>query len=203
MVRAHIYIEGGATGADSSEHKIRCRGNFARLLENCGFAGRLPRLTACGPRSDAFKAFQTALSRAKANDFVAMWIDSEDPIVDVEQTWTHLKQRDNWDRPPIATEEHVLFMSTCMETMIVADRSTMKSHFKTNLQESALPPLENLEQRNRHDVQDRLIRATRDCSNPYEKGKRSFEIIGKLNPDTLQELLPSFRRTRRILSKNL
>ena len=133
-----------------------------------------------------------------------MWVDSEDPVADVEKTWAHLKARpdDNWDRPKGATDDQVLLMTTCMETLIVADRAALREHYKSNLQESALPPLENLEQRHRHDVQEKLLHATRDCSNQYTKGKRSFEILGKLNPDKLEQL-PSFKRARRILDANL
>ncbi len=71
------------------------------------------------------------------------------------------------------------------------------------LQESALPPLHALESRNRHDVQDKLIHATRECSNAYAKGRRSFEIPGRLSPAVLEQHLPSFARIRRILNANL
>ncbi len=94
-------------------------------------------------------------------------------------------------------------MTTCMETLIVADRAALEEHYKTKLQNSALPPLVDLESRTRDDVQDRLARATRNCSNQYAKGKRSFEILGKLTPATLAGHLPSFVRTRRILDQRL
>ena len=51
--------------------------------------------------------------------------------------------------------------------------------------------------------QDKLCKATRDCTNAYTKGKRSFEVLGKLTPDELEKHLPSFRRVRRILKKKL
>jgi len=97
----------------------------------------------------------------------------------------------------------VLFMTTCMETWIVTDRAAMKEHYGSKLQSSALPPPVNLENRDRHDVQDKLIHATRDCPNAYSKGKRSFEIPAKLTPATLEKHLPSFARTRRILDRKL
>jgi hypothetical protein len=90
-----------------------------------------------------------------------------------------------------------------METWYVADRAALRTHFKDDLQESALPPLNNLEIRDRHDVQERLMHATSECSNAYEKGKRSFEILGKLSPAELAGRLPSFARVRRILGQRL
>lgn len=197
---ARLYIEGG----ESKEDQIRCREGFRKLLEKMGFSGRMPRLSACGSRESAFDDYKTALARASSDHFVAMWIDSEDPLADLEEAWRHLAERDGWDRPETATDEQVLLMATCMETWIVADRETLRSHYGKQLQENTLPPLFALEQRDRHDVQDRLERATRGCSNAYRKGRRSFLVFGKLNPSALEEspeapLLPSFARVKRIL----
>jgi hypothetical protein len=158
----------------------------------------MPRLFASSSRGEAFNDFQRELGKATAS-YIALWIDSEDPLNDRENTWEHLSVRDNWERPPGAADDQVLFMTTCMETLIVADRTALKEHYGAKLQDSALPPVTDLESRRRHDVQDKLAHATRNCSNPYAKGKRSFEILAKLNPDTLQTHLPSFARTRRIL----
>lgn len=202
---AYLYIEGGGTGADSKEVDIRCRQGFRELLENCGFAAqkRMPRLVACGGRDDAFAVFKIAQRSNAAGDFVALWVDSEDPLANSESAWDHLQARDNWTKPAGAVDEQVLFMTTCMETWFVADRVALKAHFGDELQESALTPLNNLENRHRHDVQDQLMHATRNCSNAYAKGMRSFEILGKLSPATLAHHLPSFVRVRRILAARL
>ena len=162
MVSRTIYLEGGG---DSSELRIRCREGFRKLLERCGYAGRMPKLVACGGRGAAFDDFKIALANAREGDFVALWIDSEDPMADVETTWGHLKARDGWARPKEATNEQVLLMTTCMETLIVADRETLAEHYGAELQESSLPSLQNLEGRSRSAIQDALTHATRKCSN--------------------------------------
>jgi hypothetical protein len=204
LVSTYIYIEGGGAGEDSKEIDIRCREGFRRLLENCGFGAqkRMPRLIACGSRDAAFNAFQIA-QQANLGHFVAMWIDSEEPLANFDAAWTHLLARDKWAQPAGSSDEQVLFMTTCMETWFVADRRALQAHFKSALQDSALPPLHNLENRHRHDVQDMLKHATRNCSNAYVKGKRSFEILGKLSPVVLAQYLPSFVRVRRILGARL
>lgn len=97
----------------------------------------------------------------------------------------------------------MLFMTTCMETWILADRTTLSQHYRQHLQESALPPLLLLETRHRHAVHDALAHPTRNCSNAYRKGKRSFEIVSKLNPAELSKHLPSFVRAIRILNDRL
>lgn len=199
MVRARLYIEGG----ESKEDQIRCREGFRKLLEKAGFVGRLPRLTSSGGRNAAFDDFRTAHAKAGQNDYIAMLIDSEEPVADVEETWAHLRARDGWARPGGASNEQVLFMTTCMETWIVADREALRAHYGSRLQESALPPLVDLEKRGRHDLHENLVHASRNCSNAYAKGKRSFEVLVKLDPAVLNQHLPSFVRLVRVLSSRL
>ena len=197
-MRAHLYIEGG----ESKEDQIRCRESSRKLLEKAGFLGKLPRLSACGGRESAFADFKIAYGKCRIGDYVAMLIDSEDPVIDLEKNWDHLKHRDKWDKPAGAMEEQVLFMTTCMETWIVADRAALQEHYGHKLQENALPPLNDLENRSRHDVQDGLVHATRQCSNAYAKEKRSFEVLRMLDPSALNSL-PSFARTIRVLKQKL
>jgi len=204
-VSATLYLEGGAIGPDSKELKIRCREGFRKLLEKCGYGKqrRMPHLVACGSRHTAFEDFKTALDAREADDYVALWIDSEDSMVNIETSWVHLRAHGDWPQPASATDDQVLFMTTCMETLITADHAALKRHYGTELQTAALPPLVNLENRLRHDVQDKLVHATRNCANAYAKGKRSFEILAKLAPGILETHLPSFLRTRRILNQKL
>lgn len=194
-----IYLEGGG---DSKELHILCRKGFRKLLENCGFKGYMPHLVACGGRDSAFKDFKIAHANKSNFDYVAMLIDSEDPLKDSD-TWEHLKIRDGWDKPLDSEDDQVLFMTTCMETWIVADRDALTKHYGSKLQKSALPPLVNLESRYRHDIQNDLSHATRNCSNAYEKGKRSFHVLEKLSPDELELHLTSFVRVKQILENRL
>jgi len=55
----------------------------------------MPRLIACGGRAQAFDKFCTALKNRKEGDIILLWIDSEDFITDIEQTWLHLTTRDD------------------------------------------------------------------------------------------------------------
>jgi hypothetical protein len=199
-VSSTIYLEGGG---DAKDLQVRCRKGFNALLQSCGFAGRMPRLVASGGRETALSDFKTAHAGSAATDFVAMLIDSEEPVEDVEETWRHLAARDDWPRPEGAQDDQVLFMTTCMETWIVGDRKTLSAHYGPKLQASALPSLQNLEQRRRDEVQKALTRATRNCTNAYAKGERSFRVLAKLDPETLEAHLPSFARMRRILNDKL
>lgn len=95
-------------------------------------------------------------------------------------------------------------MVQCMETWLVADRGAVRSFFGADLQESALPATDDLENRDKDAIQDALAHATRDCGRDrqYKKGKRSFELLGRLAPDELMGL-PHFARLCEVLDAKL
>ena len=200
VVSARIYIEGGG---DSKDGRTRCREGFHKLLRKSGLSGRMPRLVASGSRGDAFDNFKASHSNASGPEYVALLIDSEGRVSDIEETWGHLRRSDGWQTPPGAQDDQVLLMTTCMETWIVADQAALREHFGREFRPNALPSATNLENRSTADVQSRLENATRGCAAPYAKGPRSYEVVGKLNPDTLESPLPSFGRARRILNNRL
>jgi predicted ATPase len=47
LVNVKLHLEGGG---DSKELQIRCREAFSKLIAKAGFAGRMPRIKACGSR---------------------------------------------------------------------------------------------------------------------------------------------------------
>ena len=201
MVTAEIYAEGG--GPANKPTNIRCREGFRRLLENCGLDNTRFRVTACGGRGEAWNDFQDAHEDAGGAYYVALLIDSEDTVANIEETWSHLQNNDGWPPPTDALDDQVLFMTRCMETWIVADRAALREQFGQHLQTDDLPALDNLEPLSPGNLKDRLESATQNCPDPYSKGRNSFEILGKLNPDVLEQRLLSFRRARRILSDKL
>lgn len=204
-MKAYLYVEGGAQGAHSKSLNVRCQVAFHTLLARMGFAGRAPRIVPCGGRDEVYARFAREHSGNKAG-YVAMLIDSEEPMADVEKTWDHLARVTTvgqWSRPKGATDDQVFMMTTCMETWIVADQKSIRDHYGTGFAVKELPSAIDLEQRHRHYVQGRLVDATASCSNYYKKGARSFAVLAILDPLTLEKLLPSFARVRRILNSKL
>lgn len=162
-------------------------------------------VAACGSRGAVYERFIKAHANG-TSDYVAMWIDSEEPMADIEDAWLHLAKVTTvpqWKQPDGAANHQVLFMTTCMETWFVADRETLRSHYGAQLQESSLPAVHDLESRSRQDVQNKLLHATRACKNAYAKGKQSYLLLEKLNPDVLRKHLPGFVRVQRILDDKL
>ncbi len=97
-------------------------------------------------------------------------------------------------------------MTTCMETWIIADSDGLRRFFERHkpcLRGAGLPATVSLETKLRHPIQDALVTATQDCSNPYAKNKRSFEALANANPIVLRQLLPAFARMERILGCKL
>lgn len=197
---ATIYLEGGG---DTNELRSRCREGFRKLLENCGFDGRMPQLVACGGRNRAYERFAIEQANKRNTDYVAMLIDSEVPLDELHAVWEHLKKHDGWEQPDGADDSQVLLMTTCMETWITADRKAIAKHYGKCLRDSVLPSTDDLELRSCHSIQQKLVDATSNCSAKYAKGKRSFEILAKLSPDELEKHLPSFSRARSILDERL
>lgn len=206
---AYIYIEGGASGPnnDGSSSKyltIACQKAFHALLAKMGLQ-RQPRLVPCGGRGKVYDRFCIEHASGKA-DYVAMWIDAEEPMINIEKSWEHLAAVNTvpkWNRPPDAEDEQVLFMTTCMETWVATDRATLRAYYGRRLNENPLPGLPNIENRSRTAVFGALVMATKDCKNGYEKGKRSSEVLGELDPSILRQHLPSFARVERILKEKL
>ena len=127
-------------------------------------------------------------------------------MADIESTWNHLSSVTSvaaWEKPDGAVDDQVLLMTTCMETWIAADRAALRTHYGHRLRMTDLPSQTHLEEKSRHDIQKRLESATRDCQNAYIKGKRSFEILEKLDPSAMKQYLPSFIRIVRILNEKL
>lgn len=198
-MKVKLYIEGGG---DRSSLHIKCRKGFRELLERAGL-NRMPSTKACGSRNAAYGDFKTALSTAAADEYPVLLVDSEAPVS--QSPWQHLQSRDGWERPAGVEDDQVQLMVQCMETWCVADREALREFFGACLREGVLPALENLEARTKESVQEALVNATRDCGHDkgYEKGKRSFELLGQLDPAELRKHLPHFVRLCEMLNARL
>lgn len=188
-MRVRLYVEGG--GVDKTL-RSSCRVGFAELLSKAGFRFRI---VACGSRNDAFDRFKTAVNSGD-DQYPMLLVDSEAKVRNTDKPWSHLARQDGWKKPRRAKDNQAQLMVQCMETWCVADREAMHGFFGHDLQESALPPLNDLEERSKNDVQRKLKHATRQCGDErmYRKGKRSFQLIAKLDPNVLKEHLPHFKR---------
>ena len=216
VVRARIYAEGGGPPDDEYDSEpgsewereeitnkslhIQCREGFTKLIAKCGFDSSSFQVNPCGPRGTAWKDFQSAHQAAAGRYYVWLLVDSEAQVEDVEEPWDHLRKSDNWHRPEGADDDQVLLMTRSMEAWIAADHRTLREYFPDSFDSAELPDLEDLEDVSPGRLVIMLEDATQNC---YSKGSNSFDILARLNPDTLQEWLPSFRRAVSILGDKL
>lgn len=191
-----LYVEGGG---DSNDLKTACRRGFRKFLEKAGLEGRMPRISACGGRRNAYDSFKTALSVGDRTP--VLLVDSEGSLT-AASPWEHLRERpqDGWPRPRGASNDHCHLMVQVMESWFLADRSALASFFGHGFQAGGLPGNPNVEEISKADVLQGLERATRHAkSGPYEKGRLSFRILGEITPSAVESVAPSAKRLLDVL----
>lgn len=196
-----LYVEGGG---DAKSLQIECRRGFREFLEKAGLKGKMPGITACGGRRQAYDDYCTAL---KSGEAAALLVDSEASVAAEHQQpkdqsahwrpWQHLKARDGWDKPAKALDSDCHLMVQVMESWFLADRETLKAFFGQGFRESALPATSRLiEDVAKDDVYDALKQATCDCKTKaeYGKGEHSFKLLAKTDPAKVMAASPWARR---------
>ncbi len=194
-----LYVEGGGGRRDL---KSECRKAFHILLENVGVQVTDIRIVPSGSRGNAYNSYCKHIAR-QGHGFTALLVDSEHLVSDIEQVWQHVLKHDKWSKPTNSLDESLYLMTTCMETWIVADDRALAKHFGPRFEAKRLPRSTNLEAIAPPIVLNSLRSASRNCSVRYEKGIASFNLLARLDVDTLRLKLPSFRRMVRILQSQL
>jgi len=150
--------------------------------------GKMPSIIACGSRNKAFDYFCTAIKQHK-NAFCVLLVDSEAPLKENAKRWTHLKERDKWNKPDGADEENIHFMVQCMESWFLADREYLAVFFGQGFNVNAIPDNQNIEAVSKADIFNGLKNASRNTKTKgkYGKGGHSFDILSKINPAKVRE----------------
>ena len=188
MVKVKVYVEGGG---DAKDLRTKCRRGFSSFFQKANLAGRMPQIIACGSRKTAFDKFRIALGARKAEEFVVLLVDSEDPVAENSGSWQHLAGRDGWDRPLGATDENAHLMVQCMEAWFLVDREILEAYFGRNFNRNALPDRRDIEEVAKGDVFNGLRNATRRCKKGvYGKGSHSFDILERIDPAKIGALSP-------------
>ncbi|MES2708769.1 MAG: DUF4276 family protein [Verrucomicrobiota bacterium] len=191
-MKVKIYIEGGG---DSHLQDTQFRAAWAAFFGKAGFAGRMPATFRCGGRNQAFDDFRTAVKNRRRDELPLLLVDSEDLVVAGRSPWEHLEVRDGWIRPPGAGPEDAFLMIACMETWFVADRQALQRFFGGCLRENALPRWPAPEAVEKRTIFASLDQATAGCGKKvYDKGKVSFELLNRIDPEVVARHCPGARR---------
>ena len=185
---AKIYIEGGGDSNESLETLFHRA--WKKFFESAGLRGRMPRIVRGGSRDQTFHRFETAIANPDPERIPLLLVDSEGPVRAGHSVWEHLQARDNWSQPVGAAENQAFLMVQLMETWFLADRAALKKHFGKHFRENVLKQWPQLEDVLKGKVLDALKNATTNCSNPYAKGKVSFELLEKIDPTLVEDTCP-------------
>lgn len=182
MVTTKLYVEGGGDG----NLDTFCRQGFSRLLESAGLKDRMPRITACGGRDQAFRNFKTAMKNRQPGELPLLLVDSEDVVDAGLSVWQHLNDRDGWDKPEGTGNDQAFLMAVCMETWFIADREALENFFGNQFKEGLIPKWPDLEVVPKGNIFAVLKSATAKCEKKkYSKGKVSFELLGTIDAATV------------------
>ena len=196
---AKIYVEGGG---DTNALRRECRRGFRAFFQRAGFEGRMPRIVACGSRQNAFDRFRTAVSSESGKQFIMLLVDSEEAVAASDGPWQHVRKRDDWTQPARAADHSLCLMVQCMEAWLVADRDCLKAYYGQDFNERRLPGSPEVERIAKADLYAALDGATRHCSKgryTRNKGRHSFDILAKADPDKVSAASPHARRLLRTL----
>ena len=183
-----LYVEGGG---DRRESKRACRKGFTSFMGKAGLQGNMPSIVACGSRKNAYDRFRIAHATGES---AMLLVDAEGQVT-AQGPWQHLKTRDNWDRPTAATDEQCHMMVQTMESWFLADVDVLESYYGANFRRQALPQNRNIEDIPKRDVDNGLDRATRNTQKGrYSKGRHSFEILERLDPEKVAASSPYAKR---------
>ena len=175
MVTTTLYVEGGG---DSGALRRACRKGFRKFIEKAGLIGTMPKIVACGSRSNAYHSF--CIAHASGTGPAMLLVDAE-ALVTASGPWQHLKDRDGWDRPDAASDDQCHLMVQAMESWFLADKEALQSFYHQSFRPQDLPQNPTIENIPKQDVFNGLSQATRNTRS-YKKGADSFEILEKLDP---------------------
>ncbi|MEE8585345.1 MAG: DUF4276 family protein [Acidobacteriota bacterium] len=187
---AKIYAEGGGEGQLLD---TLFRAGWNAFFKAAGLKGGMPRVVRGKGREQTFDLFLTAVRNPREGDLPLLLVDSEGPVAAGHSVWQHLKARDGWDRPQGASDDQAFLMVQLMETWFLADRKLLQEHFGAALREKPLQQWPDLEGVDKDKVFKALDQATAGCSQPYSKGKVSYQLLARLNPKSVEEKCPHAR----------
>lgn len=183
-----LYVEGGGS---KGKLKTDCRKAFQSFIKRAGVKQKV-NVVACGGRGNAFNSFK--IEHREGRETVLLLVDAEGPVT-TQNAWQHLKGSDSWDRPTNATDDQCHLMVQVMESWFLADDKTLESFFGVGFRRRALSGNPNIEDVPKEDVENRLKRASRDTGpGEYKKGKHSFDVLAKLDPEKVRKASPHANR---------
>ena len=197
-MRTKIYVEGGG---DQHRTTRACRSGFGKYLEKVVVAGAMPRVVACGSRSQAYKDFLRGQDDPKY-DRVLLLVDAEAVVALGDDAWAHLLKRDQWTKPDGVGADSAHLMVECMESWFLADKEALSGYYGQDFNSNALPARKEIELVVKKDLETSLENATKQTQNGvYHKTQHGFEILAIIDPKKVESSSGFARRLHDLLRK--
>jgi hypothetical protein len=96
-------------------------------------------------------------------------------------------------------------MVVCMESWFLADKNALSVFFGQGFNERVLPQNKSIEAVSKDDLYKGMEQATRHCKTKdrYGKGKHSFEILSRIDPNKVRAVSPWAKRFLEILQRTI
>jgi len=179
-------MEGGGRSRDSKSALRLGMDTFLTEIKDAFRARqRHWKLVCCGPRNDAFRAFQYACTQ-RDGGVVVLLVDAEGPVT-AASPGDHLRARDGWDVD--GTDAGFLhLMVQTMEAWIVADSAALSAYYGQRFRGSALPNRNNLEEEPKVGIERALFEATRRTrKGAYHKIRHASDLLGRVDPALVRQ----------------
>ena len=196
-----IYMEGGGRGKESRSALRVGMDEFLRRLKAAARAkGWRWKLVCCGPRGDALRGFQNAVTQGGGTVSVLL-VDAEGPVT--KPVREHLHDRDGWDLG-FAEDDAVHLMAQTMETWIVADSAALARYYGQGFNENALSKRTNLEEERKANVERALNRATEGSRKGcYHKIRHASDLLQRIDVERAQDRCPHCGRLFDVVGRML
>ena len=196
-----IYMEGGGRGKESrSALRVGMDEFLCRLKAAARAKGWRWKLVCCGPRGDALRGFQYAVTQG-GDTVSVLLVDAEGPVT--KPVRGHLHDRDGWDLG-FAEDDAVHLMAQTMETWIVADSAALARYYGQGFNENALSNRKNLEEEPKANVERALNQATeRSGKGRYHKIRHASDLLQRIDVERAQDRCPHCRRLFDVVGRML
>jgi hypothetical protein len=185
----YIYIEGGTKGTLAAQ----ARQMFTRFLQEKCLNGPRPRVVFSGSRGATYEQFSHGQKEGKN---CMLLVDSEEPTdPKITSPWEQhrIKHVDGWKKPAGATDDDLHFMTTTMETWLVASDAELAEFFGKGFRSDKLSKATDLEAVPKNLIMIGLEAATANSSKgKYGKGLHSFKALAGMDPEKIRKRCPKW-----------
>lgn len=193
-----IYVEGAGDQA-GGKHLLRI--GFAQFFKNA--LAKNVKIITCGGRDQAFDNFKIAIKN-HATALNLLLVDAEAPVIEIDDAWTHLKKRDQWQRPIGVNHDQCHLMVQTMEAWFIADRDALQRYYGKDFNVNSLSRNPNVEELAKDHLALSLVNATRVTSKgEYHKINHAAELLKVIDPAKVRKASPHCARLLKKLADYL